>query len=554
MLGTFLGLEIAKRGLQTQQAAIEVTAHNISNANTPGYTRQRVDLVATQPLEVPGLTSAIPGQVGTGVQVDKIERLRDDYLDTQYRQQNSYLGSWQAQQDALQKVTAILNEPSDTGLSTVMQNFWNAWDKLSSNPNDLAARNLVVQTSVTVAQTLNQTANQLSQLQDDLNASLSATVDQVNSYLTQIARLNQQIDSVLDDGKQPNDLMDQRDYLIDQLSNLADVSVQTDTAGRITLSIGGQVVLDDQTVTPDPSDSSKPLLQVTTDTTNPNYPLTIGVTSGKLQGLVAALNTVKSYQSDLDAFAYSLADGPITVTLAGNWTIYADATGTATLPVDIQIGSDKYPASTRLADVAKDHPELGIAIDPVSGDATIPQGKSITVFGLNGLLQMGYDQNGSQGKPLFVINPATTDSNVTAANITVNPAISQDVTTLAASFTKTAGDGTLAMTVSSVKLAQVQFSDPNDATASMPLRQGTFDSFLQAVVGQLGIQGQQADQQVSNQQALVQQIDMQRQSVTGVSLNEEMSNLIQYQQAFNASAKVVQAVNDLLTTLINSVR
>ncbi|MCL6622683.1 MAG: flagellar hook-associated protein FlgK, partial [Syntrophobacterales bacterium] len=214
---------------------------------------------------------------GTGVQIAKIERLRDDYLDTQYRQQNQYLGSWQAQQDALQKVSAILNEPSDTGLSTVMQNFWNAWDKLSSNPNDLSARNVVVQSAVTVAQTLNQTANQLADLQSDLQTNLSATVDQVNSYLTQIARLNQQIDAVQGDGKQPNDLLDQRDYLIDQLSNLADVSVQTDSSGRMKLSIGGQVVLDDQTLTMDPNDATKPLLQVTTDKTKPSYPLTIGV-------------------------------------------------------------------------------------------------------------------------------------------------------------------------------------------------------------------------------------------------------------------------------------
>ncbi|MCL6516744.1 flagellar hook-associated protein FlgK [Alicyclobacillus sp.] len=548
MLGTFLGLETAKRGLQTQQAAIETTAHNISNADTPGFTRQRIDLDATPALEVPGLTSPIAGQIGTGVQITKIERLRDDYLDTQYRQQNQYLGSWQAQQDALQKVSAILNEPSDTGLSAVMQNFWNAWDKLSANPNDLSARNVVVQSAVTVAQTLNQTANQLSDLQSDLQTNLSATVNQVNSYLTQIARLNQQIDAIQGDGKTPNDLLDQRDYLLDQLSNLTDLTVQTGSDGRIKLSIGGQVVLDDQTVTPDPTDSTKPLLQVTADTANPNYPLTIGVVSGKVQGLVQATKTVQAYQDNLDAFAHSLAENDVTVTLDGNWTLY----GTSKTPVDITIGGTTYKAGDDLSSV----PGIQIQRD-ASGKvvtATVPQGTQVTVKGVNGLLQMGYDRAGQPGQPLFTIATGASGSNITAANIAVNPAITNNVTKLAAGFTNTSGDGTLAMTVSSVKLAQVKFSDPSAPSATMPLTQGTLDGFLQAVVGQLGIQGQQANEQVSNQQALVHQIDQQRQSVGGVSINEEMSNLIQYQQAFNASAKVVQAVNDMLTTLINSVR
>ncbi|GMA51301.1 hypothetical protein GCM10025857_26580 [Alicyclobacillus contaminans] len=540
MLGTFLGLEIAKQGLQAQQAAIEIAGHNIDNANTPGYTRERADLVASLPLD------NMPGQVGTGVRVQQIQRLRDDYLDGQYRDQNQLLGEWQAKQDSLQKISAIINEPSDSGLSTVMQNFWNAWDQLAANSSDLSARNSLVQNAVTVAQTINQTANQLSDLNADLTTSLNDTVKQVNSYLTQIAQLNKGIDSVQQSGEQPNDLLDQRDYLVDQLSSLVDVSVQSDSTTPFQLSIGGTVVLNDQTVISDPSDPTQPLLHTTGDAANP---LSISVNGGQIKGLVDSLSSLQGYQADLDTFAGSLADGPMTVSLAGSWTIYPSAPdGTAVLPVDITINGHAYTAGTALSDVESDNPTLNITTDPATGAVTIPQGTQVTVNGLNALLQMGYDQNGAQGEALFTLS--STDP---AASITVNPDILNNVSKLAASFSTNAGDGTLAMTVSSVKSAQVQFSDPADSTAPMPLTTGTLDSFLQAVVGQLGIQGQQANQQVSNQQALVQQIDTQRQSVAGVSIDEEMSNIIQYQQAYNASAKVVSTINDLLNTLIENV-
>ncbi|MCL6442178.1 MAG: flagellar hook-associated protein FlgK [Alicyclobacillus sp.] len=468
MLGTFLGLEIAKRGLQTAQAAIEVTAHNVSNANTPGYTRQRLDLTASPALEVPGLVSAAPGQIGTGVQITQIQRLRDSYLDSQYRQQNGTLGSWQAQQDTLQKVTAIINEPSDTGLSTVMQNFWNAWDQLAVNPNDLSARNVVAQSAVTVAQTISQMADQLNSLQSDLSTSVQDNVDQVNSYLSQIAQLNQQIESVEGDGKQPNDLLDQRDYLVDQLSNLADVTV-TDAGSSYQISIGGTVVLDNATVMLDPT-TSQPLLQVQSDGT-----LTLPVSSGQLQGLEQSVATVQSYQADLEAFATTLANS------------------------------------------------------------------------VNGLLTTGFTQNGSPGVAMFAIGSGSSPL------ISVNSAITSDVSNIAAGFSTAAGDGTLAAAISALKTSQLTFTAPSNSSATMPLSQGTLDGFLQAVVGQLGIQGQQANEQVTNQQALVQQVDTLRQSVSSVSIDEEMSNMIQFQQAYNASAKMVSTINEMLTTLMQNV-
>ncbi|MBX6354211.1 MAG: flagellar hook-associated protein FlgK [Thermoflavifilum sp.] len=511
MLGTFLGLETATRGLQAAQAAIETTSHNVANANTPGYSRQRVNLTTATALPVPGLPTGWPGQVGTGVLVGSITRLRDGFLDQAYWQQNQYLGNWTAQQSAISRVQAIVNEPSDTGLGTVLQNFWVAWDKLSSDPTDLSARTLVVQSAETLTSTLNETASQLNDLQSDLSASLSANVTQVNTLLNNIAQLNGEIQKINALGDTANDLMDQRDELVDQLSGLVAVTVTPQSDGTYDIAIGGVTVVHGAGAAQDASGQAVLPLQVTSGSTPPQVALADGTTldtsklGGQLQGTLTAMQTVAQYQADLDAFAQGLASGQMTLKSPSDWT---DAQGNA------------HAA-----------------------------GADVTVQGLNGLLQMGYDGQGNPGVALFVAGDGS--GSINASNMAVNPDVLNDVTKLAAGLSTNAGDGELASLVSSMRDATVQFS--NSLTPQMPLTSGTYDEFLQALVGGLGVLGQQVNQQVTNQQALVQQADQARQSVSGVSIDEEMSNLIRYQQAYNASAKVIATLQDLFDTLMNNV-
>ncbi|CAB3395137.1 flagellar hook-associated protein FlgK [Kyrpidia spormannii] len=534
MLWTFFGLETAVRGLRGQQAAINTTSHNIDNANTPGYTRQRVDLAASTPIEMPSLyKTATPGQIGTGVQVEQITRLRDQFLDDQYRHQNQYLGEWNVRQDALDKISAILNEPSDSGLATVMQNFWNAWGKLGPNSDDLAARMQVKQTGIAVAQTLNQTAKQLSDLDADLQRSLQAKVTEVNSYLNQIAALNNQIAEIRQVGDQPNDLLDQRDHLVDQLSQLVDVQA-TESGGTYTLTIGGQTVLQNSTVT----------------ALDPNN-LTVG--GGELKGLLEARQDVASYRAQLDAFANGLANGKMTMKLPGDWTLVGSGGAAPTFPVDVTLADgrqfkqgDQVPAdliTTTLAD--------GTQV------ATIPNGATVTVNGLNGLHRLGYSLNGPGGD--FFVSTDPNGGPITAATIAVAPNIVSDVGNIASALTTApqsgtdpltglAGDGALAIAVNNIKDAKIDYTGLGVAT---PLTNGTLDDYFQAVIGGLGVQSQEAERQVANQEVLVQQLDGKRQSVSGVSIDEEMANMIRFQQAYGASARMVTAIDQMLDKLIN---
>lgn len=537
MLGTFFGLEISVRGLRTQQAAVEVASHNIANSNTPGYSRQRVDMIASNPLEVPGLMSANPNQIGTGVQIQNISRLRDNFLDEQYRNQNQYVGQWNVQQNVMEKIGAIVNEPSDTGISTAMKTFWDAWGSLGANAGNSSAMMELRQDAVSVTTTLNQIGQQFSQLKDDLNTQMDATTSQANAYLSQIAGLNHEIDSVQGVGASPNDLLDQRDELLDKLSQFADVSV-TDGPNGYQVSMSGQVVLQDETVT------RKITVPADPTATQPNNELwTTNIKGGQIKGIADAMSSEQDYASYFDTMANQLATGPVSVKLQGDWTFPAgDPNVTATLP-------DGSPVTG------------APGVTTTNGMVTVPAGTVVQVNGLNGVVRLGYSQAGQNDDAtkipdFFVSNDGQP---INAANIAVGVQAEQigyalrpkAVTDAAGntSYTAIDGDGTLAMTVNSLKSAKFTFPNPVQASSSTST---TIDDFLQSVVGRMGIDGQEANQQVQYQSALANQLDSKRQETSAVSIDEEMANMVRYQQAYNASAKMISTIDQMLSTLINS--
>jgi flagellar hook-associated protein 1 len=573
MTSTFFGLETSVRGLMGQQLAIDTTSHNIDNANTPGYSRQRVDLTESLPL------SMIPGQLGTGVQIEDVTRLRDTFSDNQYHDQNQLLGQAQVEQDSINKITGIINEPSNTGISTALQNFWNAWDKLGSNASDLSARTEVVQTASTLTEVMNQTSSQLTDLSTNITNSLSTRVDQTNSLLSQVANLNTQISQITSTGETPNDLLDQRDEAVDQLSQLAKVSV-TQVGSSYQVSIGDpNTVPPSQFVAVSGATAQNIELSGTTmtirhfdssatppafDNSIPPVMDTITASGGELQGTLNSITDISNYQGYLNNIAQVLAGtstdptiGSMTVTLPGAWTIVGPAGGGApTYPAGVSGTLADGTTTFASGDTVVSTPGNGITIDASSTPqvATIPAGTSVTVKGLNGLLALGYSQSGSgSANPFFV--PSVAGSTITAANITVGVSAPQiaagtSATVSGGSATAVTGDGTLAIAMSNLKDITTTFPNPTDPTNKMT---GTIDNFIQSVVGELGIQGQQENNTVTSQQSLVQQIDNQRQSVAGVSIDEEMANMIRYQQAYNASAKMVSTINDMLTTLMQNV-
>ncbi len=204
-----MGLETSKRGLTTAQTALYTTGHNVANANTPGYTRQRLNLNPTTAFPSPGLNSPkVPGQLGTGVEAGSVQRIRDSFLDTQYRSQNSELGYYSSQSESLMKMEEIMNDPTDSGLLTTMNSFWTSLEDLTTNSNSTSARSVVAAAGQMVADTLNYYHTSLTNVQKDLQYQIGVKEQEINTIISNIHDLNKSISEIEPNGFIPNDLYD----------------------------------------------------------------------------------------------------------------------------------------------------------------------------------------------------------------------------------------------------------------------------------------------------------------------------------------------------------
>ncbi|MEK4360392.1 flagellar hook-associated protein FlgK [Paenibacillus sp. FSL M7-1455] len=516
MTSTFHSIEVGKRGILAQQTALNTTGQNVTNANTPGYSRQTVHLEASRPLFYPGLLmSTAPGQLGMGVEATSITRVRDLLLDVQYRNQNTDQATWAVKQETLSNIEGIINEPSEDSIATSISEFWNAWQQLSKNPSatDLSARTVVQQKAIALTETFNHIASQLSMLKDNITEKINVKVNEANNYITQISDLSLMIARIEGLGDNANDLRDKRDLLVDQLSKLGNVQV-TETDDNYQVIFGTTAVVDGQTST-----------QITAaDAAN--------LTKGEIAGYFQSRDVhVAEYAKQLDIMANTLATGKVEVTL---------------------------PAGSMIPP--------GVTIPNAQFDPNVP-GKlaadvKYTVDGLNGLHKLGYTlaDPATPGKDFFVTSD---NSNAfTAANIRVNSDILADLKNIAASMrteTVTAngvtqtkvlqGNGDLALLIAG--LAEKKFNfNPNNNNGALSA-EGTFGGYLQSVIAQLGTDTDHAAKMMDNGTLLVQHADNLRQSVSSVSLDEEMSDLIKFQHAYSASSRIITSMDEMLDKLIN---
>ncbi|MFK0524703.1 flagellar hook-associated protein FlgK [Paenibacillus illinoisensis] len=511
MTSTFHSIETAKRSLFTQTTALSTTGHNVANANTEGYSRQKVNMQASIPMEpFAFLHSTTPGQLGTGVEFDSITRVREKFLDDQYRNENTNFGSWSIQRDTLEKLEAIVNEPSDTGFRTVMDNFYKSWSDLSKNPEDVTARRIVKETTLALTDAMNQISRQLDNLSQDLDNNIAVKANEVQGYLGNIANLNSAIVKVESLGDNANDLRDQRDLMTDKLSKIMNITV-TDSPQGYQIQMNGEALVTGGAVT----------TEVTSDFLNTAY--TAGtLTNGEVHGMIKSRDTlVSDYRKQMDELANTLANGDIQITIPAG----------SVLPDNTVLDGVTYTGAMRKLD----------------NDLTV------TVKGLNGLHQLGYSMDGTTapGIPFFTASGGGTT--ITAGNISLNAEILADPNKIASSLRTTdttgteaviKGNNTLAILIANLKDTPMKSSDG--------LRNATIGAQFSAIVGQLGVQSQEAARQTSNTEFLVQQVETRRQSVSGVSLDEEMANMIKFQHAYSASARFMTTYDELLDKLINS--
>lgn len=641
MVSTFNGLEIAKRGLFTQQSALYTTGHNISNANTEGYSRQRVNFEQTAPFP-PGSRNRpeIPGQMGSGVQAGSVERVRDQFLDIQYRNETKNVGYYQAQRDALYKMEEIMNEPTDQGLAKTMDRFWQSLQDLSVNPEDEGARSVVRQRGLAVAETFNYLSNSLQTVQKDLRNQVDVSTRQFNSTLNQINQLNKQISEVEPHGYLPNDLYDERDRLIDDLSKMASIDVtyspSGDSSNENAMGVASIRLADEigQPVSPavtlvDGEEGTVSELSVSyADTPNQTIvkDLTIGdqtmtvdqfASVGEIKGLMEVGGYMNSTPSENaytvsqgfeanDAgevvFSVGAEEDPQTITISGPRRndegdleevedVEVEITDGMTLQqVADQInGTDQgVEATIQTQDGVK---RLVVKSEADGSDATLSiSGTGAETLGIDGeyagenevsgnfsdMLQdldvmasafaIQFNQVHSGGgnlsdtpneTPHFFsygqsLKTELTENGETyyqglASNIGLTGSIQGDLDNIAAANPSESDDLVFSGNGGNAEdLANVQ-ETPFDLLG----KEANINSFYEGMIGGMAVDAQENKRMVNNSETLQASVQNQRDSVSAVSLDEEMTNMVKFQHAYNAAARNITVVDEMIDRIIN---
>ncbi len=433
-ISSFGGLQTALKGLLAQQRSLDVTSHNVANANTVGYSRQEAVLGASRPLRIPaGATQdGSPAELGTGVDVLAYRRLRDQFIDLQYRAQAMRLGGLAAQVKGLDSVEVALAEPGENGISAQLAKFWSGWEDLANAPENQATRQALVENGVGLANGIAELDRQLATSVEQAAGEYTAITTaggEVGQMASEIAKLNEAISTSLSSGAAPNDLLDRRDLLLDKLSGLAQLSVTDLGNGLIEVEFG---------------DAAAPLVEGTTVT----WPQALTTPGGKLGALLelsGPAGTIASYQGELNAFAQGLAEAVNTIHESGGGPAFFNFT-------------------------------------PGSAASTLEVG----------------------------VSAAEVQTSVTAA------------------------------------------VGANDiATAIGALRGGTADQAYASFISRVGTEMASARRSEDNASAVMTAIGERRESVAGVSLDEEMTNLVRFQRAYQASARAMSSFDEALDVLIN---
>lgn len=244
MQSTFAGIEIGKRGLVAHQQGLVTTGHNLTNASTEGYSRQRVHLGTVEPIYAPQLNrEETPGQIGQGVQVSRIERVKDELLEGRIVAQQGGLGYWETRDKYVRLLEQVYDEPTDVSIRSRMDMFWDAWQELSLHPGELPARRAVVERGRTLIDSIHERYQRLSGIREMADQDIGIVIKQVNDLSRQIAALNVEIVKVKALGDSPNDLLDRRDLLVEKLGKLVPVTTDGRDADEFMVHLDGQILV-----------------------------------------------------------------------------------------------------------------------------------------------------------------------------------------------------------------------------------------------------------------------------------------------------------------------
>jgi flagellar hook-associated protein 1 FlgK len=459
---TFSGLNAATTSLWAQRKALDVTGQNISNVNTEGYSRQRVDLAAMGGSVVPAFFSTSPG-IGNGVNADDVTRIRDAFLESRGHTEHANSARLTVENETYTQVEEAFREPGDTGIQNLLSDMWSGWEDVANQPQDEAARGQVLKRLETLVGGIHFSQDALGAQWTQSRESLDVLVSDVNAAAANIADLNKAILRANQSGLPANDLSDQRDVLVMKLADQVGATVRHGDDGVVDVIVGGMTLV-----------------------------------AGSTAGSLATAGT-----TSVDGVT---ADPPRIVTGSGGYTVRVGGT-----------------AEGQLNSLNTIIPNYRKAMD----DTAVSLANA-----LNAAHVSGYDLNGAAGTPLL----GSSSGPITAASLTV--LISDPKMVAASSVAPTAG---------------VPALDHGNADAIGQLRQSTTgtDANYRKMIVELGVQSAVAGRNLDIQSVISTQVDSARESVAGVNIDEEMTNMLSYQHAYAAAGRLITAIDETLDKLIN---
>ncbi len=566
-MGGFSGLTIGMRALQAMQLAMETTGHNIANANTPGYSRQRVELVESLPDITPW------GNRGTGVEVARIARVREEYLNVQLRNETKLLGQWEEIDKFLSRLELYFNEPSDEGFNQMLSKFWSRWEDLSLTPEEQTTRSNLYQQADVLATALNTLAQKIESLRSEADTAAKSYVQEINTLAMNIASLNEQIRFYEVGDAVANDLRDQRDELLRQLSELIEFSSEEQPDGTIIVSIGGHNLVDkvfyEQISYVYNSDGHiLPIWET-------NHEL-VAVRAGKLRGvidvrdanipvymnrideiattLIKQVNRLHTQGWSLSSFSrvvssYTVSDSSEEISSEDSGLDFYDEISDGSFVITVvdddgnTVSENTVNITTGLGGTTTDDIISTIGSDYTSGishlKAYVDADGHLIIEAESGY---GFFANQDTSGALLAYGINTFFSGTDASTISVNSTIASNVKFISAARENLPGDGRNALAIAQLKDSQV-----------MDNGSATIYDYYASTLGMLGVEKSESEGMKKGQEVLITHVKNGIEEVSGVSLDEEAMNLLRFQKTYALAARYLGTVSDMLDSLINEV-
>ena len=570
MRSTFAGLNTMVRGIQNNQLSLDTTGHNITNASTEGYSRQRVDSAATNYQERPSLYGGV--YVGGGVDVVALNRARNIYADKQYWSENSAQSFYQTHKTNYDKVEMIFNDSKNTGILNAMQQFYSSWVNLSDYASDAASRTAVLTKGNNLVDRIKTGAKQL---QDQIAAQydeMRIQIGKANSITKEIARLNKNIMYAETNGGKANDLRDQRDLLVDKLSEITNVNVYEEANGQYTVvSNGMSLVQRENSLT---LEMSPPIHNDQYGISD--YTLRIKEAGGigyvPVSGVLKALqDTIVQDKRHIDQLADIAATLLTTFNDVHKLGVGIDKEETSWLNF---FGNNKY---TTQSGTTYDQMQYTWHVNTTTGERWMEAvGATVTRTKTAGPpAQTAVTTTAAAATPedrlksMQIINAlkvsdelmAQGGQNLVAARQIIDPATGKKrVPTLGAggssytyndSWVNGTGDGTMAVELSKLfNIDQAGTMNPRGTTRA--INDISINQYYNGMMNKLGAAAENIDKTLKQQDDLMTQIEQWRQSTSGVDWNEELTNMLKFQTGYGACSRVLTSMDEMLDRLINS--